>query len=628
MDCEGDFHGEGTSSMCWKGHHIETGKEVAIKVYKTKTGEPCSSDDVRMTKFRNQIRVLQSLATPFEKPEDARLWNDALSSTPPSQFFMHLIDYSKDEKGNPGPDPKDGMMYIITEFAQYSLKEFLAYHRKQETQLALDMVRSLTRVIMLVAAGLHAKGLVHLDLKPENLMFFNGILKLIDVDGCVKKDKTIYIDDFSLSFSPCYCAPEWANFLIEEADLPSITVSPALDVWSIGMTICELVLQDAMLKSHYACFMRHGRSQQECGFLFMEWLGSTTKLGLPSKLRAFDSDLTDLIENKLLVSSSKERATLAEALGHKFVCSTSDQEFTSSPAACDDTSNQVPDMPEHNPRGHPRRAKDTSDGKFMEGILYKLNYDGNPNEEKDWLKRDFWINTNGSLCYFSQRENKRLVLEDGERMTLVTVVPFKEGVRDYAFQLQMQPEHGTEAHPELDVHVLACETELDYRKWTHVLEHVQKYTMMFTMHLGQKMASDAKDYKLTVRNRRLKVQHSAQQEFQPILRSTLWKLKTGGNSMKESDWLHRDMWVSKNGSLVYHSERENRELVYYASTDVAKAVVKQVGAQKSIRPYAFEVQLPHVDGVEFSPGFFAAESEDMREKWISHIRSAKELHSA
>ena len=41
----------------------------------------------------------------------------------------------------------------------------------------------MTKAVVFVMAGLHAKGFVHLDLKPENLMVFDGALKLIDVGG-------------------------------------------------------------------------------------------------------------------------------------------------------------------------------------------------------------------------------------------------------------------------------------------------------------------------------------------------------------------------------------------------------------------------------------------------------------
>merc|ERR1719203_2466473 len=98
--------------------------------------------------------------------------------------------------------------------------------------------------------------MVHIDFKPENVMMFNGRLKLIDVDGCVKVGVSVSIQDSSISFSPCYCAPEWARFLIKDSD-SRITISPCLDVWSVGMTICELVTLDAVLKPRYASFLRN-----------------------------------------------------------------------------------------------------------------------------------------------------------------------------------------------------------------------------------------------------------------------------------------------------------------------------------------------------------------------------------
>ena len=131
-------------------------------------------------------------------------------------------------------------MYVITEVAQYSLKDYFALKREKNKPLSRESIKACARAILLVVAGLHAKGLVHLDLKPENLMMFNGRLKLIDVDGCVPIGSEVSINDSSISFSPCYCAPEWARFLTDESE-SKIIVNDKLDVWSIGITLCELV---------------------------------------------------------------------------------------------------------------------------------------------------------------------------------------------------------------------------------------------------------------------------------------------------------------------------------------------------------------------------------------------------
>merc|ERR1711920_19775 len=103
----------------------------------------------------------------------------------------------------------------------------------------------------------------------------------------------------------------------EQAD-PFIVIDPALDVWSIGMTVCELVILDAALKPMYASFLRHGRSNHQAGFLFMEWLSGITKLDLDKSITRFDKEMVDLLSNWLLVANKKNRKTLAESLNHPY----------------------------------------------------------------------------------------------------------------------------------------------------------------------------------------------------------------------------------------------------------------------------------------------------------------------
>mmetsp|Transcript_132095 Transcript_132095/g.423171 ORF Transcript_132095/g.423171 Transcript_132095/m.423171 type:complete len:131 (+) Transcript_132095:49-441(+) len=55
----------------------------------------------------------------------------------PSNLFVQLLDYSKDEKGNPTPDLVDGMLYGVIELAQYSLKDFLADRREKQKPLSI-----------------------------------------------------------------------------------------------------------------------------------------------------------------------------------------------------------------------------------------------------------------------------------------------------------------------------------------------------------------------------------------------------------------------------------------------------------------------------------------------------------
>merc|ERR1740138_108691 len=139
-----------------------------------------------------------------------------------------------------------------------------------------------------------------------------------------------------------------------------------------------------------------------------------------------------------------------------------------------------------------------------------------------------------------------------------------------------------------------------------------------TLQLGSNFAAEFKTFKLAITNRRLKVGDS-QDLHEPVFKAQLWKVKGDGDRKNDGHWFKRDMWLSKNGSLVYFSKKDERELVYYTHSDVAKAKVTKIPNEESGRPWSFQVCLPGHDGVEFSPGEFAAESEEMREQWLREL---------
>jgi len=610
-----DVMGEGTSSICRKGQNIEDQSAVAIKIYKGTQKQNAKQEEVMMLKFKRQVEVLNDLQKPFEPASDETLWCDVLASAKPSSLFMLLIDYSKDKSGKPAQDPTDGVVYVVTELAQYSLKDYFALRREQHRPLPIESVKNVSRGVILVVAGLHAKGLCHLDLKPENLMMFNGRLKLIDVDGCVKIGTTVSISDSSISFSPCYCAPEWAQFLINESN-QKITVHPALDVWSVGMTICELVSLNAILKPMYGNFLRNAHSHREAGFLFMDWLSTIKKVPLPKNIEKFDDkEFLSLVTDFLLVPDWKKRKSCAQALGHPYIASGKDS------GTRDMTGEDVAGIQ----RQHRARVEDESNPNeaLYKGMLWKLDTNGDPSDASKWRERDMWMLQAGSLCYWSVKENKRLVLLDGATLAsstikLITEQPTKTHCKPNVFTITY---HSDSHDKEGTTLTFAVNTKEEYVEWNRRLTSVNRMDMP-TMRLGGDIA-ELRKMVVNVRNRRGAINVDEKEAYEPLdKKGKLWKLKGDSDINDARNWFEREMWVAKNKSLVYYSVKEERELVYYTQADLFKATFKKDDSP-SAKPNVFQILLPPAGDVEFAPGIFAAESPEERNEWIDRLTAAQ-----
>jgi len=249
--------------------------------------------------------------------------------------------------------------------------------------------------------------------------------------------------------------------------------------------------------------------------------------------------------------------------------------------------------------------------------LWKLNTKGDPNDAADWLLRDMWIANNGSICYYSQKESKRLVLFEASRLHDATIEPLAGSARQFAFTVKFDTEHD---HSNTDSLTFAAKSKSEYDTWLQQLEQASLRVMQ-TMRLGPEVLSEMKKIRATVKNRRAKVADENADAFGPMFKGMLWKVKTDGDRHKETDWFHREMWISNNGSLVYHSVRDDSQLVYFTPEDLATAAVQTIPNEDSFHPWAFVVQpKPSVDDIEFSPAEFAAPSEEMRDQWIAKIR--------
>jgi hypothetical protein len=246
------------------------------------------------------------------------------------------------------------------------------------------------------------------------------------------------------------------------------------------------------------------------------------------------------------------------------------------------------------------------------GTLWKLDHNKDATKKASWKLRDMWVSNNGSLCYYSQLENKRLVLLDSHTLFGAEIVPKAECAHEHAWQIK--------THREDKEFIFAAQTAEENEKWLHFLRMSIECDGVPSMKLGDSVQQHLTAHRLSVRNRRLKIKREkTPAEYDAVFKAKIFKVKAAGDRMHAKDWVEREAWFSRNGSLVYYSQREKHELLYYTRADVERATIVKIENEASFKPWAWEVRLQAADGLEFAPGEFAAESEAMRDQWIAEF---------
>jgi len=142
-------------------------------------------------------------------------WRHAAKLSHP--HMIRLLDMGRGELDG------SAVLYVVMEYAEENLSAVIA-----RRPLAPDEARAILGPVVDALAYVHAKGFVHCRIKPANIMAENDLLK-ISSDGLCR------IGEFSGSVGKpgAYDPPEAAGGRI----------SPAGDVWSLGMTLCEALTQ-------------------------------------------------------------------------------------------------------------------------------------------------------------------------------------------------------------------------------------------------------------------------------------------------------------------------------------------------------------------------------------------------
>ncbi|KAG9395593.1 Protein kinase domain [Carpediemonas membranifera] len=123
-------------------------------------------------------------------------------------------------------------LYIILEYAdQGDLAADIARRRRTRQFYTTDEVLSIFRQLASVVEYLHARSIVHRDIKPLNiLMFSGGVIKLADL-GVSRRvsTQTVFLQTFI--GTPLYLAPELVD---------NMPYTEKVDVWAMGVVLYEM----------------------------------------------------------------------------------------------------------------------------------------------------------------------------------------------------------------------------------------------------------------------------------------------------------------------------------------------------------------------------------------------------
>jgi serine/threonine protein kinase len=333
--------GSGAFATVYKGRNRVSGASVAVKVFRT-------DSETTTARFQHTIRCFEKISNMLDRsnsspstqsPEIASVFN---SSTPPKEpslmsyrpptrevgrmlklaavkreLIVGLLDYSRGVDGRPGADEK-GEFWLVMELGDFSLEEYIDY-RKKRGRFSESEIRALIWDITRMACLLHSQGLAHLDIKPANIMLFNGThWKLIDFDGCFISSTVVDVLESDVAFTPLYCAPEIAATVLDTAG-KSFRISRLMDVWSVGAIAAELILMTPLFERE---FVKRYKNEDDTEFL--AWLADPdTKIDL-GKVEAVArttpgiGELVKLLKTQILIKNPKHRISLPEILQNTF----------------------------------------------------------------------------------------------------------------------------------------------------------------------------------------------------------------------------------------------------------------------------------------------------------------------
>ncbi|HEY2947562.1 MAG TPA: serine/threonine-protein kinase [Micromonosporaceae bacterium] len=187
--------GTGGMSVVWRGFDEVLGRQVAIKVL--------ASQLAAAAPLRDRLRVEAQAAARLSHPN-----------------ITNVYDYGEASVDGGPPVP-----YVVMELVD---GESLATHLTGEAALPWRTAVAVGAEVAAALAAAHARGIVHRDVTPANVMLTTVGTKVVDFGISALIGETDAGPDGSLLGTPAYLAPE---------RLDGGPVSPATDVYALGLLL-------------------------------------------------------------------------------------------------------------------------------------------------------------------------------------------------------------------------------------------------------------------------------------------------------------------------------------------------------------------------------------------------------
>jgi cyclin-dependent kinase len=196
--------GQGAYGKVYKGQDLRSGQIVALKRSLTTSDE----EGIPPTTLR-EISILKTVSE--------------------SEFVVKLLDVvsAKTKSGK-------SILYIVFQYLDCDLKAFMTIKHGKGNGINVKLAKEFCFQLLLGLKHCHEQGIMHRDLKPQNILVENGV-KLKIADFGLSRNFNIPIGRYTHEVVTLwYRAPEIL--------LGAKCYSTSIDVWSIGCILAEMII--------------------------------------------------------------------------------------------------------------------------------------------------------------------------------------------------------------------------------------------------------------------------------------------------------------------------------------------------------------------------------------------------